>query len=612
MLLVQAAFAAFQVVAAAPQSGSQGGLAVEFRVSSQSGGETLDSQSGAVVEVTVKDARTHQPVTGLRPSLWFDRRRSNGLAEESSCADKAKAFSSGKIGLQADVDLNSFLLVTLNTDSSVTFINPMVRFEPTRLESIVALPGRPLDWAATPGDRLLAITIPEQRKVAIVDTLTRKLAAVVDTPAGKPSRIVVSPLGRLAFAGLDGSGQVAVIDVIDGKLVRTLSTGGGMHGLAISDDSAYLAVTSTESNAVDLFDAVTLRHLRKVDAGPTPVAIAWSSASRQFYAAALNAPVVHVIDPASERAATIPAVRGIAHLGVEPSGRFVVAASQTEGKVLLIDTSSNGVAATAVIDSPDQTVFSNVFAAVRSVRANKWTLFDLGEIRAGRLQPAEAAVGRESPSSQPADLGVAGMAAPLPGGRMLAMASAGDRMIYTMAGAKYIGTHRNYERAPLGIRVLDHGLVESSPGVYAAAVRFPFGGRFDVPVVIAQPPSQFCFSAEVKGPKRAESARSPATASVRPVTPSAAAKPGEPLTLQFRFTDRDSAAPLTGLRDARVVIVRLPSRRFQAWMKEVEPGLYEAAHAFEEEGDYEALAAADSVRLGSHESPSVKIKVRRP
>ncbi|NOU22059.1 MAG: hypothetical protein HOO93_09755, partial [Methyloglobulus sp.] len=66
---------------------------------------------------------TKQAIGSLNPRIWLSLRRSEQVATETSCEAKVKSFASGQLATRADVDLNSYFLLTLNQDKTVAFIN---------------------------------------------------------------------------------------------------------------------------------------------------------------------------------------------------------------------------------------------------------------------------------------------------------------------------------------------------------------------------------------------------------------------------------------------------------------------------------------------------------
>ena len=105
------------------------------------------------------------------------------VANETACHDKIRSLVGGSLSARADVDLNSYWLLTLNHDKTVSFINPQVSFGGTQLESIVPLPGLGADWAQSPDKRFIYISMPDQSAVAVIDTAARKLLTTISTGA---------------------------------------------------------------------------------------------------------------------------------------------------------------------------------------------------------------------------------------------------------------------------------------------------------------------------------------------------------------------------------------------------------------------------------------------
>lgn len=79
-------------------------------------------------------------------AAWLQRQRPALSEGELSCRDRVKSLVSTGIGRRADVDLNTYRILTLNADRTLAVINPFVALNNAKLESIVPLPGTPLGW----------------------------------------------------------------------------------------------------------------------------------------------------------------------------------------------------------------------------------------------------------------------------------------------------------------------------------------------------------------------------------------------------------------------------------------------------------------------------------
>ena len=335
--------AASKARSAFSQSFEKEGVVVDFSIESlpTANGENLGLVAGAdaLVSFRVTDKRTGQPITGLRPRAWIDSRKVEHAPNETECKDRIRAFMGGLLSARPDIDLNSYSLVTLNHDKTITFINPQVSFNITKLENIVALPSAGADWALSKNKEAVYVTLPESSAVAIINTITRRLVNTVQLEQHtRPRRVSIQPDGRYVWVGLDGLPQVAVIEAKTGKLKATIAVGEGLHYFAFTPDSRYAYITNSLSDSVTAIDTMSLTRVSDIKVGRTPVPIAASSASGSIYVGAINGGEISVINPAGHRVVkTIPVKRGIVALRLDPTGRYAFAVNQVESNVTIID-----------------------------------------------------------------------------------------------------------------------------------------------------------------------------------------------------------------------------------------------------------------------------------
>ena len=76
-------------------------------------------------------------------AVWLQRQRPTLAEGELACKDRVKSLVSTGVGRRADIDLNTWRILSLNADRTLAFINPFVGLNNAKLESIVALPGTP-------------------------------------------------------------------------------------------------------------------------------------------------------------------------------------------------------------------------------------------------------------------------------------------------------------------------------------------------------------------------------------------------------------------------------------------------------------------------------------
>ena len=576
------------------------GVRIEFSAKPREAGKGLAAGAEAVVTFSVTDARTGQPLAGVRPSAWVSSRRAEEPPSEEQCKDKIRTFMGGLLSARPDVDLNSYLLLTLNHDSTISVINPLVSFSRTQLESLITLPGTGADWVLSPDKETLYITLPEQSSVAVVSTITRKVLTTV--PLGekvRPMRVALQPGGRYVWVGLDGSPAVAVIDARTNKLAGTVAVGAGLHQFAFTPDGKFAYVTNSAADTVSAVDAEKLAKVADIPVGKTPVPVAYSAASRMVYVAAINGTAVSVIDPARQQVVkSVPVARGTVALRFDPTGRFGFAVNQVESRVAVIDASTGEVAgAVEVVKGPDQVVFTDRYAYVRGTGSEKFSLVELSGVTKGKLTAVDVTAGQKPPAALPAEIGVSDMIAATPEGNSAMVANTPDGMVYYYVEGMMapMGTLSNYKRRPYAAMILDRSLAETAPGVFTVPVRLKGAGRFDVSVLTSQPRISHCFQMEVAPSPDEERKASGVSVAAVALFDGQQYKAGESTALRFRLADSATGQPLKALQDVQVLAFEPPGIWQQRqWAKEVGEGVYEVTQTFPRPGLYKVMLSISS------------------
>ncbi|HEX8492265.1 MAG TPA: YncE family protein [Pyrinomonadaceae bacterium] len=575
----------------------------------------LISGADAVVTFRIKDARTSQPIVGLHPNAWVNTRKSEQPPNEAECRDRIRTFMGGLLSARADIDLNNYLLFTLNHDKTVSVINPQVSFSKTKLESIITLPGPGADWTLSNNKEFLYLTLPEQSSVGVINTITRKLVTTIAVgEKTKPMRIALQPDGRYAWAGLDNSPLVAVIDTTTNKLAATVPVGAGLHNIAFTPDSLTAFVTNSAADTVSIIDTKKLSKTIDINVGKTPVPVAYSSASRLVYVAAINGASVTAIDPVKQQiVATIPTKRGVVALKFEPTGRFGFVVNQVESTVSVLDASTNSIIGTTeVVKGPDQVAFTARYAYVRGTGSEKFSLIELSGVSKGKLSPVDVVAGRLPASTLPAEIGVADMIVPTPEGNAAMIANTPDQMIYYYVEGMMapMGTFTNYKRRPHALLLLDRSLSEVAPGVYSTPIKLPQSGRFDVPFVIAQPRVVNCFQLEVAESPDGDKNRGGVSIAVEALFKDKRFKAQDTVSLRFKITDPLTGQPVGGLEDVQILVFEPPGIWQQRqYAKEVEAGVYEIMQTFPHEAVFHVMVRVASRGTTYADLPFTRVAV---
>ncbi len=575
----------------------------------------LAAGADAMVSFRLTDKRTGQPVTGLHPNAWLSSRAAEHSPNEAECKDKIRTLVSGALTARADLDMNSYLMLTLNHDNTITFINPQVAFNITKLESIVTLPGPGVDWTVSKSKEFLYVTLPGQSAVAIVNTVTRKLIDTIQTgEKTRPVRIALQPDGRYVWVGLDDSGKVAVIDTATNKLVASIEVGAGLHNIAFTSDSRFAYVTNSGADTVTAIDARTLSRISDIKVGKTPVAVAYSAASDSIYVVALNGETITVINPLKQQSMkSIPIKRGVVAFRFDPSGRYGFAVNQIESIVSVIDASTNQVLAESpVVKGPDQVTFTRLYAYVRGTESEKFSLIELSEVKKGKFSPVDIQAGRLAASTLPKDIGVADMIQPTPEGNSVMIANLPDKMIYYYVEGMMVpmGTFENYKRRPHALMLIDRSLTETAPGVYTSPVKLKRAGTFDLPFLLDQPRITNCFEVKVADSPYGEKVQASASTLVESMFKGNRFKPSETVTLRFKISDSITKRPIAGLRDVQILIFEPPGiwqKRVLA--KESADGLYEVTEAFPHNGIFRVMTQIQSRGVRFADQPFTEVPV---
>ena len=612
-----------------PQTHTQDNLKLELSFNaSNSKVDPVKTQMVHSLKLKLSDSQTHQALRQGKPKAWLALRRSEQVATETSCEAKVRNFASGQLSTRADVDLNSYFLLTLNQDKTVAFINPQVAWSSSKLEGIVQLPAQGLDWALTKDGKWLYVTMPDAAAVALIDTTTHSLVTTISTGvSSKPTRIALSPDGQSVWVGLDGSAKVAVIGRNEKPKVNIVNVAEGLHHISFTPDSKLAVVTNTKANSVSVIEVVNLKKLADIKVGSTPLKAAWIDKAERFYVASVNNSAISVVDPVKMIVDTqIDVGRGVVDVAADPQGRYVWVVNQIEAKAYVIDSATNAKIAFANLTAePDQIAFTADYAYFRGLGSEKFALVNRKQLdklpaqASGEQQGALAELpatqiqaGEKPPSALPETIGVATMIAPVPEQNGVMIANAPSKTIYYYVEGMMVtmGTLDNYRRIPKALMILDRSLREIAPGVFEAPVTVEKPGNYDVAVMLDQPRVIHCFTAKLEDnadtPKQKDQAKVKLELLPLKTQPQAKAE----TLLSFKLQDAASGKPITGVQDARLLAFE-PSGLWQKreWLQEIDVGTYQAVVVFPHAGRFNLLVEAKSQELGFTDQTLTVVKV---
>lgn len=484
---------------------SRDGVTVEFEARPLAGAQLREGDF-ASIRFKVSDQASGQPLSGMAPGAWLDPAQSAPVGDrDSSCKARVALFLKSSIGARPLLDLNSYFLLVLNKDASLTVIDPTVSVGGvTSTLARIDLPGRPMDWVATRDDRQVFVSMPERNQVALIDTETFRRVATLDA-GDQPLRVALQPDQRLLWVGNNSSdpdkGGVTVIDVPSRTTLKRFITGSGHHEIAFSADSRYAFVSNRDGGTLSVIDIAAMRLVQTLNVGPHPLSVAYSALSQAVYVVDGQEGTVRVIDARSHHVRhTVQAEAGLGPMRFSSDGRFGVVLNTLENQALVIDASNDQlIHRIPVAAEPYQLTFTKGYAYVRGLASPKVSMINLASLGQGRTPIVQGFEAGPAAPRQAGDLPLAQGVSVSRDDNSVFVVNPVDNTTYFYAegmNAPMSGYNNRGHQARAAI-VIDRSLREVAPGVYGSTVKLPAAGTFDVAFLLNQPQIIHCFSTEV-------------------------------------------------------------------------------------------------------------------
>jgi DNA-binding beta-propeller fold protein YncE len=460
------------------------------------------------------DAVSGAPITGLHPAAWMSR---HAPGDHAPCAGRIAGFLGAKtLAADPDLDLTGYLVLSLNADATFNVILPHFHSGQSRVLTTVPLESPGEDWAVTPDQSLLFISLPGAKKVAVVRTASWKVISNISLGAS-PHRLAIQPDGHYVWIaeGPPGDREVSGVRIVSGedaRFVANIPTGKGKHDIAFSSDSHLAFVTNDEDATVSIIDIRHLRKLKDIKLGGRPASIAFSGMAKLAYVTDRQNGRIVVIDGETQRVVqNIQAEPGIGLISFAPSGRLAFVLNVPQKQLLIVDASENRVLQWAPLAHvPDRVAFSARLAYITHLQSDLITMVPLDRIGVPDapvpvidLPAAPSSSSLMSASSRGDSIVQA------PGeDAVLVLDAQGDSIYYYEEGmAAPMGIAGNAGHVPQAILVMEQSLVERSPGLYETSARLGSPGDYVLALFVDSPKIVTCFDVVVN--KSSEVAKRP-------------------------------------------------------------------------------------------------------
>jgi YVTN family beta-propeller protein len=600
----------------------QSGMVIEYALepaSSDVNHANLTGGDDARVQFRITDAATSNPVTGLRPAAWLDYREGKQpVAAEKECREKVRAFTQGSFSARPDIDLNSYYILALNREASISVIDPIVSFGASKLFTLVMLNNPGEDWVLTRDGRKLFVTMPLSNQIAVVDTATWKVATNLEIGA-RPGRIVLQKDQKYAWASdmpmTAAPSGITVIDIASQKVAARLLTGTGRHEVVLTADNRFAFVSNTGEGTVSIIDVAKLTKIKDLKVGVTTTSLAYSPLSKAVYAIDEVSGTMIAIDAQGlEPVARLNVKPGGNLIRLAPGGRFGFILNAKENTAQIFDTSSNRLLHTVAVGlRPDQVAFTEAYAYIRSLGSEEVLLISLKDLdTVASVQPTHIPAGQGAPEIAGATTVAAAIAATPEAGTVL-IANPADQTIYyyTEGMSAPMGSFQNYRREPRGVMVVDRSIHETSPGIYSANLKLPQGGQYDLAFLIDSPRVVNCFDISVNENPQMARRDNELPLQVQYLLNTVNVHPHEKFNLQLRLRDTRTGAARSDLKDVGVLTFLAPGIwQERQWAKALGEGIYEISFVPPDEGVYYVFVYCPSMKIKLNQLPFIVLDGR--
>ena len=591
----------------------QQGIAIEFTVDpSAKDGTKVRAGEDTNIEFRVTDTTTGTPVKGLNLSAWLSLREGEKAAGGAQCHEKIQSYLTGSMRARPDVDLNSYYILALNKSADISVIDPLLGFGGSKLLTLVMMKSPGEDWVLTKDGEKLFVTLPAINQVAVIDTRSWKVATYVDTGV-KPTSITLQPDQKYVWIGHEGSqpaaSGVTVLDTGTLKVAAQISTGAGRHDTVVSSDNRFAFVSNRESGTVSIVDVRKLEKVADVKVGPGPVSLALSELSKAIYAVSETDGSVAVIDAQGQVLTRMKTKSGSRLIRIAPGGRYGFVINTNESTVNIFDAASNRMLHEVKVGkAPDQIIFSDTFAFIRSLETESVAMIRLSTIGT-EVDITDFPGGQGVPATASLPI-LADSIVLAPEGNAVILANPADKVLYyyTEGMAAPMGNFQNYRREPVAVLIVDRSLRETTPGVYSTTVKLPASGNYDVAFLTDSPRIAHCFAATADPNPRLKEV-SPVALRIEPQIKEMSVSVGQNFPLRFKLIETSTNQVKNDLEDVRVLTFLASG----AWQrrdiaKSVGQGIYEINLNVPETGIYMVFVESASMGVRYRDLPHLTLE----
>ncbi|VVN66772.1 YncE family protein [Pseudomonas fluorescens] len=595
------------------------GVTVAFELKPLAANAVLREGEFADVRFRITDSASGQPLSGVAPGAWLDPQAiaaDHAQGREQSCKSRVGVFLKSSIGARPLLDLNSYFLLVMNRDASVSVVDPSVSVGGiTSTMARIDIKQPPMDWVTPRDNKRVFVSMPTAGEVAVIDSEQFKLIDSV-AAGSNPVRVALQPDERLLWVGnnattAEASG-VTVIDTQSLKVLKHLATGAGHHEITFSKDSRHAFVTNRDDGTLSIIDIASLSISKQLKTGSHPLSAAYSSLSQAVYVSDGQDGTVTVVDDTSLAVRRVIKIKqGLGPMGFSADGRFGIVLNTLENQAAVIDAATDSLIHELEVSAePYQVVFTKAYAYIRGLASAKVTMINLSSLGEGRKPISQGFEAGPQAPRLAGDLPLASSLAVSRDDNAVFVVNPVDNTTYFYAEGMNapMSGYPNRGQVARAALVIDRSLREVEPGLYSARIKLPDAGRFDVAFLLNQPNIIHCFTALVE-PDKTRS-QHPGIPKVEFMLDKATAMLGSPYVVRFRIVQGKQKAQRSGVKDVQVRYFRAPTSRAQEVAAlEVGDGVYEAPVTLDQNGAWYLHVRAASLGASFDDKTFASVRV---
>ncbi|MHC8380085.1 cytochrome D1 domain-containing protein [Pseudomonas sp. LB3P14] len=595
------------------------GVSVAFEVKPLAGNGVLREGEFADVRFRVTDSASGQPLSGVAPGAWLDPETvaaDQAQGREQSCKSRVGVFLKSSIGARPLLDLNSYFLLVMNRDASVSVVDPSVSVGGiTSTMARIDIKQPPMDWVTPRDNKRVFVSMPTADEIAVIDSEQFKLIDSV-AAGSNPVRLALQPDERLLWVGNNAKAAkesgVTVIDTRSLKTLKHLATGAGHHEIAFSKDSRFAFVTNRDDGTLSIIDIASLTISEQLQTGTHPLSVAYSPLSQAVYVADGKDGTVTVVDTASLAVRRVIKMKqGLGPMGFSADGRFGLVLNTLENQASVIDAATDSfIHELDVSAEPYQVVFTKAYAYIRGLASAKVTMINLSSLGEGRTPISQGFEAGPQAPRLAGDLPLASSLAVSRDDNAVFVVNPVDNTTYFYAEGMNapMSGYPNRGQVARAAMVIDRSLREVEPGLYSARIKLPTAGRFDVAFLLNQPNIIHCFTALVEPDKNLNPHAG--VPKVEFMLDKSTAALGSPYVVRFRIVQGKQKVQRSGVKDVQVRYFRAPTSRAQdVAALEVGDGVYEAPVTLDQNGAWYLHVRAASLGASFDDKTFTSVRV---